>query len=206
MSSSSSRSDSSSEDEPKKKRKADDSDSDSSEQETKKAKKEKKRKKKESKEKKKKKEKKKEKKKKKDKKEKKSKANDDAQLYSPPGNGPVQLSSFFEGDGSPNAEYSVISGKKIKRSIEMTEEDKKSEAKRLKKLEKLNSMGGQDMGSEWGSAMGKFDPKKLKDPSVDKFMQTFQMVNQLAAKGFNPKAEAKKQERHCNISFPTHYG
>ena len=51
-----------------------------------------------------------------------------------------------------------------------------------------------------------FDPSKLKDAKVDKFLQNMQMCSKLASQGFNPKAEAKKGENQCRISFPNHYG
>merc|ERR1712196_419948 len=119
---------------------------------------------------------KKEKKEKKQKKQKKAKRESEADtetapaeqtLTSPKG---FRMSEFFEDNASPTAEYSAISGKKIKRTIEMTDEDKKREAKRLKKLEKLNQKHN-DADIEWGKKGGpKFDPAKLKDPAVDNLL------------------------------------
>lgn len=139
---------------------------------------------------------------KKDKDKRKDKPKDDEKGVTSPT--AFKMSEFFEKEDSGEL-YSAISGKRIKRSIERTDDDIKFEQERQKKLEKLNQKFGDEGEVVWGKSKG-FDPSKLKDPKVDKFMMNMKLCNTLAYSGFDPKAEAKKQSNRCVISFPQQYG
>jgi outer membrane biosynthesis protein TonB len=103
---------------------------------------------------------------------------------------PVQLSEFMRGsartagggaasDDDGDARYSSITGLRIMNNRESTDADREAEAKRARKLAKLNG-GGQDEFQAWGDNMKR---RKITDPNALALMQTLKGISRVGKTG-----------------------
>eukprot|EP01052_Picozoa_sp_SAG31_P022006 SAG31_NODE_1730_length_7424_cov_28.201911_6_plen_179_part_00 len=88
--------------------------------------------------------------------------------------GPVRLSEFVKNADAVDVRYSSVTGQKIMLHRDRTDEDARLEAKRARKLAKLNGGDQDDMNVTWGDNIKR---KKITDPTALMLQASLQRIN-----------------------------